>query len=66
MDVISIAHTTVTREVAKAAHARASRIGSGMLQEARKAGDPPQQLGWYRWDAAAGVLVPSTGDALDG
>ncbi len=66
MDVISIAHTTVTREVAKAAHARASRIGSGMLQEARKAGDLPQQLGWYRWDAGAGVLVPSTGDALDG
>ena len=66
MDVISIAHTTVTRAAAKASHARSSQIGAGMLQEARKAGDLPQQLGWYRWDAAAGVLVPSTGDALDG
>ncbi len=67
MDVVSITKKTVTSTAAaKAAHARASQIGTGMLQEARKAGDLPVQLGWYRWDPAAGVLHPITSNALSG
>ncbi len=67
MDLISISTKTVTSTAAaNAAHARASRIGTGMLQEARKAGDLPTQLGWYRWDPAAGVLHPITSNALTG
>jgi len=67
MDVVSITKKTVTSTAAaKAAHARASQIGTGMLQEARKAGDLPVQLGWYRWDPAAGVLHPIRSNALTG
>ncbi len=67
MDMVSITKKTVASvAAAKAAHARASQIGTGMLQEARKAGDLPVQLGWYRWDQAAGVLHPITSNALSG
>ncbi|HEY5144153.1 MAG TPA: hypothetical protein VII98_11705 [Solirubrobacteraceae bacterium] len=67
MDLVSITKRTVTSAAAaKAAHARASRIGTGMLQEARRAGDLPVQLGWYRWDPAAGVLHPMRSNALTG
>lgn len=67
MDIVSLVKKTAsTNAAASRAHARASAIGAGMLEEARKAGDMPAQLGWYRWDAASGVLVPVTANALRG
>jgi len=67
MDVLSVkSKTVVSAAAAMASHNRASQIGTGMLREARKAGDLPVQLGWYRWDASAGVLHPITANAFSG